>query len=159
MEETHRLRLGAISEQHRSSKGRQEPYLTRKAEAIVVPLTEKVLERRVNSTPVSDVPAGGGQQLGKWIRVRKERERVGGGAGEGGREREREKGELQGFEFSSSPLLFGLATPCCNQDALPLAKSSGPASHPPPFPNEVPILRLGSRLAVREQLPAPPSHQ
>lgn len=87
MEETHRLRLGSITEQHRSSKGRQEPYLTRKAEAIVVQLTEKVLERRVNSTPVADVPAGSGQQLDKWICVRKETEGVGWGGGEGGRER------------------------------------------------------------------------
>lgn len=54
-------------------------------------LTEKVLEHRVNSTPVADVPAGGGQQLDKWICVRKEREGVGWGAGEGGRERERER--------------------------------------------------------------------
>lgn len=82
--------MDSITEQYRSSKGRQEPYLTRKAEAIVVQLTEKVLERRVNSTPVADVPAGGGQELDKWICVRRERRGWGGEKGRvEGRERER----------------------------------------------------------------------
>lgn len=86
------MRLASITEQHRSSKVRQEPYLTKKAEAIVVQLTEKVLEHRVNSTAVADVPAGSKQQLDKWICVRKEREKVGWGEGESGRERKNCKG-------------------------------------------------------------------
>ena len=93
-------------EQHRSSKERLEPSLTREA-AIVMWLTEEVLEHKVNLTPVGGTLAGGGQQLDKWICVRKkkkerkERERQTEKEREKGRERHRER-ELQGVGLSSS---------------------------------------------------------
>ena len=68
MEAIHRLKSDSVNErQARSGKGRQEPSLTREAEAIVVQLTDKVLEHGLNSTVVRGVPAGCGQQLNNWM--------------------------------------------------------------------------------------------
>lgn len=130
-------------EQHRSSKERLEPSLTREA-AIVMWLTEEVLEHKVNLTPVGGTLAGGGQQLDKWICVRKKkkgekRER------ETDRERERERERETQRERTARGWAFFILNPLwpitpCNQGGLPLAESSGPGYRHPPRPQQSPNL-------------------
>lgn len=149
--------------QYRSGKGRQDPSLTREAEAIVVQLTEKVLEHGLNSTAVHGVPAGCGQQLNNWICVRKKREkRRTGRQRETERRRQRERENCKRLDFLPPHSCLALEHPAV-KGRPPLAESSGPGYHHPLFPHQAaklePTIKVKVWLAMREQLPASPPPQ